>query len=83
MQQPPQMQQQQMQQPQQMQPQADLWGAIAEVNQQTAQQQQAQMQKQKEAEAAAAAKRAAEAKKNEKFSDPFASLITGDDGVQA
>merc|ERR1719251_837778 len=61
----------------------DLWGAIADMNQQSAQQQQAQLQKQKEAEAAAAAKRAEEAKKKEKFSDPFASLISGDDGVQA
>merc|ERR1719464_1897543 len=79
----PQMQQQQMQQPTPLNSTNDLWGAIAEVNQTTQQQQQAELQKQKEAEAAAAAKRAAEQKKNQPFSDPFASLISEDSGVQA
>merc|ERR1719334_424108 len=59
----------------------DLWGAIADMNQTSAQEQQAQKQKEQEAAQAAAAEKKKAEKKD--FSDPFASLISDIDGVQA
>merc|ERR1719295_1782013 len=73
--------QQPMQQQQPANPANDLWGAIADMNQTSAQEQQAQKQKEQEAAQAAAAEKKKAEKKD--FSDPFASLVSDIDGVQA
>jgi len=57
----------------------DLWGAIASMNTQTAQEQE---EKRKAEEAAAAAAQQKTAEKKKEFSDPFATLVSSIDGVQ-
>merc|ERR1719461_2073687 len=60
---------------------SDLWGAINDINQDSAAQQKAQEDAKKQAEAEAAAKQKAEQDKNEPFTDPFSSLLGDIDGV--
>merc|ERR1719420_1413753 len=60
----------------------DLWGAIADINNNAEQEQKAKEEQERLAKEAEEKKKAADAEKNKPFSDPFGDLIGGIDGIK-